>query len=148
MLLWFQLDFSDDVVRIIQTAINSDGGHPENRKANSMVKSFFIRVRAQRCFPYVLIAVRQRNMSKTIPTEISLNVSYFSKWTESSRGLKWRSPGSGKGKTSLPSECIALHLGHRSYFERMIKCAVFYCFEQAVTVTEDIIDCLQIILTV
>lgn len=48
MLLGFQLDFSDDVVRIIQTAINSDGGHPENRKANSMVKSFFIRVRANR----------------------------------------------------------------------------------------------------
>lgn len=39
-----QLEFSDDIVRIIQTAINSDGGHPESRKANSMVKSFFIRV--------------------------------------------------------------------------------------------------------
>lgn len=42
---FFQLEFSDDIVRIIQTAINSDGGHPESRKANSMVKSFFIRVR-------------------------------------------------------------------------------------------------------
>ena len=40
-----QLEFSDDVVRIIQTAINGDGGQPESRKANSMVKSFFIRVR-------------------------------------------------------------------------------------------------------
>lgn len=40
-----QLEFSDDIVRIIQTAINSDGGQPESRKANSMVKSFFIRVR-------------------------------------------------------------------------------------------------------
>lgn len=44
-IIFFQRDFSDDIVRIIQTAINSDGGHPENRKANSMVKSFFIRVR-------------------------------------------------------------------------------------------------------
>lgn len=42
---FFQLEFSDDIVKIIQMAINSDGGQPENRKANSMVKSFFIRVR-------------------------------------------------------------------------------------------------------
>jgi len=40
-----QLEFSDDIVKVIQTAINSDGGQPESRKANSMVKSFFIRVR-------------------------------------------------------------------------------------------------------
>lgn len=40
-----QLEFSDDIVRVIQTAINNDGGQPESRKANSMVKSFFIRVR-------------------------------------------------------------------------------------------------------
>ncbi|MEQ2205699.1 hypothetical protein XENOCAPTIV_009939, partial [Xenoophorus captivus] len=38
-----QVEFSDDVVRIIQTAINSDGGQPESRKANSMVKTFFVR---------------------------------------------------------------------------------------------------------
>lgn len=77
MSLWFQRDFSDDIVRIIQTAINSDGGHPENRKANSMVKSFFIRVRARRWFPCALAAVRQLNMSRTIPAEISLDVSLF-----------------------------------------------------------------------
>lgn len=47
---FFQLEFSDDIVRIIQTAINSDGGHPESRKANSMVKSFFIRVRTSNLF--------------------------------------------------------------------------------------------------
>lgn len=41
-----QLEFSDDVARIIQAAINSDGGQPESRKANSMVKSYFIWVRA------------------------------------------------------------------------------------------------------
>lgn len=41
---FFQLDFSDDIVKIIQAAINSDGGQPEVKKANSMVKSFFIRV--------------------------------------------------------------------------------------------------------
>lgn len=41
----FQLEFSDDIVKIIQTAINSDGGQLESRKANSMLKSFFIRVR-------------------------------------------------------------------------------------------------------
>lgn len=39
-----QLEFSDDIVKIIQAAINSDGGQPEIKKANSMVKSFFIRV--------------------------------------------------------------------------------------------------------
>lgn len=43
-----QLEFSDDIVRIIQTAMNGDGGHPESRKANSMVKAFFIRVRSSR----------------------------------------------------------------------------------------------------
>lgn len=41
---FLQLDFSDDIVKIIQAAINSDGGQPEVKKANSMVKSFFIRV--------------------------------------------------------------------------------------------------------
>ncbi|XP_045073096.1 histone-lysine N-methyltransferase 2A-like isoform X4 [Coregonus clupeaformis] len=45
------LEFSDDIVKIIQTAINSDGGQPENRKANSMVKSFFIR-QMERVFPW------------------------------------------------------------------------------------------------
>lgn len=45
-----QLEFSDDIVRIIQTAINNDGGQPESRKANSMVKSFFIRVRTSNLF--------------------------------------------------------------------------------------------------
>lgn len=41
---YIQLEFSDDIVKIIQAAINSDGGQPEIKKANSMVKSFFIRV--------------------------------------------------------------------------------------------------------
>ncbi|MEQ2224420.1 hypothetical protein ILYODFUR_007245 [Ilyodon furcidens] len=45
------VEFSDDVVRIIQTAINSDGGQPESRKANSMVKSFFVR-QMNRIFPW------------------------------------------------------------------------------------------------
>uniref|UniRef100_A0A3Q3GX53 Histone-lysine N-methyltransferase n=1 Tax=Labrus bergylta TaxID=56723 RepID=A0A3Q3GX53_9LABR len=45
------LEFSDDIVRIIQTAINSDGGQLESRKANSMVKSFFIR-QMDRIFPW------------------------------------------------------------------------------------------------
>ncbi|XP_045559441.1 histone-lysine N-methyltransferase 2A isoform X1 [Salmo salar] len=45
------LEFSDDIVKIIQMAINSDGGQPENRKANSMVKSFFIR-QMERLFPW------------------------------------------------------------------------------------------------
>ncbi|XP_030632215.1 histone-lysine N-methyltransferase 2A [Chanos chanos] len=45
------LEFSDDIAKIIQTAINSDGGQPENKKANSMVKSFFIR-QMQRVFPW------------------------------------------------------------------------------------------------
>ncbi|XP_048838562.1 histone-lysine N-methyltransferase 2A isoform X2 [Brienomyrus brachyistius] len=45
------LEFSDDIVRIIQTAITSDGGHPESKRANSMLKSFFIR-QMERVFPW------------------------------------------------------------------------------------------------
>ncbi|XP_062873001.1 histone-lysine N-methyltransferase 2A-like isoform X2 [Trichomycterus rosablanca] len=45
------MEFSDDIVRIIQTAINSEGGQPESRKVNSMVKSFFIR-QMERVFPW------------------------------------------------------------------------------------------------
>ncbi|XP_035202160.1 histone-lysine N-methyltransferase 2A isoform X3 [Oxyura jamaicensis] len=45
------LDFSDDIVKIIQAAINSDGGQPEVKKANSMVKSFFVR-QMERVFPW------------------------------------------------------------------------------------------------
>ncbi|XP_031440103.1 histone-lysine N-methyltransferase 2A isoform X3 [Clupea harengus] len=45
------LEFSDDIVKIIQMAINSDGGQPENKKANSMVKTFFIR-QMERVFPW------------------------------------------------------------------------------------------------
>ncbi|XP_056613251.1 histone-lysine N-methyltransferase 2A [Triplophysa dalaica] len=45
------LEFSDDIVKIIQTAFNSDGGQMESRKANSMIKSFFIR-QIERVFPW------------------------------------------------------------------------------------------------
>lgn len=45
------LDFSDDIVKIIQAAMNSDGGQPEIKKANGMVKSFFIR-QMERVFPW------------------------------------------------------------------------------------------------
>ncbi|XP_053528383.1 histone-lysine N-methyltransferase 2A isoform X6 [Artibeus jamaicensis] len=45
------LEFSDDIVKIIQAAINSDGGQPEIKKANGMVKSFFIR-QMERVFPW------------------------------------------------------------------------------------------------
>ncbi|KAI5620822.1 histone-lysine N-methyltransferase 2A isoform X1 [Silurus asotus] len=45
------LDFSDDIVRIVQTAINLEGGQPESRKNNRMVKSFFIR-QMERVFPW------------------------------------------------------------------------------------------------
>ncbi|XP_061072519.1 histone-lysine N-methyltransferase 2A [Conger conger] len=48
------LDFSDDVVKIIQTAISCDGGQPENKKANSMVKAFFSR-QMERVFPWFLV---------------------------------------------------------------------------------------------
>lgn len=58
-----QLEFSDDIVKIIQAAINSDGGQPEIKKANSMVKSFFIRVNEINsswgvvfvCFGFILV---------------------------------------------------------------------------------------------
>lgn len=49
-----QLEFSDDIVRIIQTAINSDGGNPESRKVNSVVKSYFIRVSNSELFTFPL----------------------------------------------------------------------------------------------
>ncbi|XP_034718401.1 histone-lysine N-methyltransferase 2A isoform X2 [Etheostoma cragini] len=52
------LEFSDDIARIIQTAINSDGGQPESRKANSMVKSFFIR-QMDRIFPWFKVKESQ-----------------------------------------------------------------------------------------
>ncbi|XP_028820657.1 histone-lysine N-methyltransferase 2A isoform X2 [Denticeps clupeoides] len=45
------LEFSDDIVKIIQTAINSDGGQLESKKANSMLKTFFIR-QMERVFPW------------------------------------------------------------------------------------------------
>ncbi|XP_072319008.1 histone-lysine N-methyltransferase 2A [Eucyclogobius newberryi] len=45
------LEFGDDIAKIIQMAINSDSGLPESRKANSMVKAFFIR-QMDRIFPW------------------------------------------------------------------------------------------------
>ncbi|KAM4702961.1 LOW QUALITY PROTEIN: histone-lysine N-methyltransferase 2A [Rhinophrynus dorsalis] len=45
------LELSDDIVRIIQAAMNADGGQPELKKANSMVKSFFTR-QMERVFPW------------------------------------------------------------------------------------------------
>ncbi|XP_070621810.1 histone-lysine N-methyltransferase 2A isoform X2 [Erythrolamprus reginae] len=45
------LDFSDDLVKIIQAAINADGGQPELKKANSVAKSFFVR-QMERVFPW------------------------------------------------------------------------------------------------
>ncbi|XP_058050479.1 histone-lysine N-methyltransferase 2A isoform X2 [Ahaetulla prasina] len=45
------LEFSDDLVKIIQAAINADGGQPELKKANSVVKSFFMR-QMERVFPW------------------------------------------------------------------------------------------------
>ncbi|XP_063166925.1 histone-lysine N-methyltransferase 2A isoform X2 [Candoia aspera] len=45
------LEFSDDLVKIIQAAINADGGQPELKKANSVVKSCFIR-QMERVFPW------------------------------------------------------------------------------------------------
>ncbi|XP_015269182.1 PREDICTED: histone-lysine N-methyltransferase 2A [Gekko japonicus] len=45
------LELSDDIVKIIQAAMNADGGQPELKKANGMVKSFFIR-QMERVFPW------------------------------------------------------------------------------------------------
>ncbi|XP_039197696.1 histone-lysine N-methyltransferase 2A isoform X3 [Crotalus tigris] len=45
------LEFSDDLVKIIQAAINADGGQPELKKANSVMKSFFMR-QMERVFPW------------------------------------------------------------------------------------------------
>ncbi|XP_041427295.1 histone-lysine N-methyltransferase 2A isoform X2 [Xenopus laevis] len=45
------LEMSDDIVRTIQAAMNADGGQPELKKANSMVKSFFTR-QMERVFPW------------------------------------------------------------------------------------------------
>nr|XP_056716404.1 histone-lysine N-methyltransferase 2A [Euleptes europaea] len=45
------LELSDDIVKIIQAAMNADGGQPELKRANSLVKSFFIR-QMERVFPW------------------------------------------------------------------------------------------------
>ncbi|XP_053308604.1 histone-lysine N-methyltransferase 2A isoform X2 [Spea bombifrons] len=45
------LEMSDDIVRIIQASMNADGGQPELKKANSMVKSYFTR-QMERVFPW------------------------------------------------------------------------------------------------
>ncbi|KAM5131789.1 histone-lysine N-methyltransferase 2A [Mantella aurantiaca] len=45
------LELSDDIVRIIQAAMNADGGQPELKKANSVVRSFFTR-QMERVFPW------------------------------------------------------------------------------------------------
>ncbi|XP_075696252.1 histone-lysine N-methyltransferase 2A isoform X2 [Rhinoderma darwinii] len=45
------LEMSDDIVRIVQAAMNADGGQPELKKANSMVKSFFTK-QMERVFPW------------------------------------------------------------------------------------------------
>lgn len=96
----YQLEFSDDITRIIQTAINSDGGQPESRKANSMVKSFFIRVRnlkstqsRQRYCTTKLQSIPQRSCQLVYVATADVQnfiecSSVFSKWTESSPGSK------------------------------------------------------------
>ncbi|XP_076832457.1 histone-lysine N-methyltransferase 2A [Brachyhypopomus gauderio] len=45
------VEFSDDVVRIIQAAINAEGGQLASRKANRMIKTFFIR-QMEQVFPW------------------------------------------------------------------------------------------------
>ncbi|XP_073458569.1 histone-lysine N-methyltransferase 2A [Aquarana catesbeiana] len=45
------LELSDDIVRIIQAAMNADGGQPELKKANSVVRSFFTK-QMERVFPW------------------------------------------------------------------------------------------------
>ncbi|XP_036913353.1 histone-lysine N-methyltransferase 2A isoform X5 [Sturnira hondurensis] len=62
------LEFSDDIVKIIQAAINSDGGQPEIKKANGMVKSFFIR-QMERVFPW--FSVRKSRFWE--PNKVSSN---------------------------------------------------------------------------
>ncbi|XP_064424837.1 histone-lysine N-methyltransferase 2A isoform X2 [Latimeria chalumnae] len=62
------LEFSDDIVKIIQAAMNSDGGQPENKKANSMVKSFFTR-QMERVFPW--FSVKESRFWE--PNKVTLN---------------------------------------------------------------------------
>ncbi|XP_018421638.1 PREDICTED: histone-lysine N-methyltransferase 2A [Nanorana parkeri] len=45
------LELSDDIVRIIQAAMNTDGGQPELKKANSVARSFFTK-QMERVFPW------------------------------------------------------------------------------------------------
>uniref|UniRef100_A0AAV2IYU3 [histone H3]-lysine(4) N-methyltransferase n=1 Tax=Knipowitschia caucasica TaxID=637954 RepID=A0AAV2IYU3_KNICA len=48
------MEFGDDIARIIQTSIHSSGGQLESRKANGMVKAFFIR-QMDRIFPWIKV---------------------------------------------------------------------------------------------
>lgn len=74
-----QLEFSDDITRIIQTAISSDGGQPESRKANSMVKSFFIRVRTLKSIQVISFP--------SAPLRTQANVSAFHKHSNSPKAI-------------------------------------------------------------
>ncbi|XP_053547112.1 histone-lysine N-methyltransferase 2A [Bombina bombina] len=94
------LQLSDDIVRIIQAAINADGGQPEMKKANSMVKSFFTR-QMERVFPWFNVKKSRfwepnkvTSNSSMLPNAVlppSLDHNY-AQWQERESGLAVQPP--------------------------------------------------------
>ncbi|XP_072011778.1 histone-lysine N-methyltransferase 2A isoform X2 [Engystomops pustulosus] len=89
------LEMSDDIVRIIQAAMNADGGQPELKKANSMVKSFFTK-QMERVFPWFSVKKsrfwepnKAANNSSMLPNAVlppSLDHNY-AQWQERENSL-------------------------------------------------------------
>ncbi|CAN2387877.1 histone H3-K4 dimethylation [Pristimantis euphronides] len=94
------LEMSDDIVRIIQAAMNADGGQPELKKANSMVKSFFTK-QMERIFPWFSVKKSRfwepnkvASNSSMLPNAVlppSLDHNY-AQWQERENGLAVQPP--------------------------------------------------------
>ncbi|XP_073441374.1 histone-lysine N-methyltransferase 2A isoform X2 [Dendrobates tinctorius] len=94
------LEMSDDIVRIIQAAMNTDGGQPELKKANSMVKSFFTK-QMERVFPWFSVKKSRfwepnkvANNSSVLPNAVlppSLDHNY-AQWQERENSLAVQPP--------------------------------------------------------
>ncbi|KAM9299354.1 histone-lysine N-methyltransferase 2A [Gastrophryne carolinensis] len=94
------LDLSDDIVRIIQAAMNADGGQPELKKANGVVKSFFTK-QMERVFPWFSVKksrfwepnkVNSNNSmlpNAVLPPSLDHN---YAQWQERENGLAVQPP--------------------------------------------------------
>nr|DBA16185.1 TPA: hypothetical protein GDO54_003604 [Pyxicephalus adspersus] len=98
------LELSDDIVRIIQAAMNADGGQPELKKANSVVRSFFTK-QMERVFPWFSVKksrfwepnkVNSNNCmlpNAVLPPSLDHN---YAQWQERENGLAVQPPSMKK----------------------------------------------------